>query len=90
MSMQKELSETFYYVPSDFDEHGVRKDDGLTFRAFVAECERKFHELHSTEYAWMFYANSRTMSLLAMSKEADKHLIYGMDLYKGRYFHPHG
>jgi hypothetical protein len=86
--MAKELSETFHFLPSDYDVNGIHRTSGQTFRSFIAKCEFSFHEWHSTEYAWMLYANSRTMSLLAKSNGASENFIYGMDLTKGKHFHP--
>lgn len=86
--MTKELSETFHFIPSDYDFGGINRKNGQTFRSFIAECEHSFHDLHSTEYAWMLYANSRTMYLLARSKGASENFIYGMELTKGKHFHP--
>ena len=63
--IEKEITETYYFVPSDFNERGRRISDGVTFRDIVKDFERDFHERHSTEYALNLYANSQTMDLLA-------------------------
>ena len=86
--MIKELSETYHFHPLDYDSEGLNRKNGQTFRSFIAECEYAFHDAHSAEYAWMLYANSQTMLLLAKSKGANKNFIYGMDLTKGKHFHP--
>lgn len=84
--IEKEISETYYYNPADFNANGRRLDDGMTFRDLVKNFERDFHDKHSTEYALNFYANSKTMSLLAKSCDAAPFLVYGMDLTQGRSF----
>ena len=84
--IEKEISETYYYNPADFDGNGRRLDDGMTFRDLVKSYERDFHNIHSTEYALNLYANSNTMSLLAKSCNAAPFLMYGMDLTQGRSF----
>ena len=84
--MEKEIIETYYFNPTDFDERGRRYDDGVSFRDVVKEFERDFHKCHSTEYALNFYANSCTMALLAKSNDAASFLIYGMDLTHGKSF----
>ena len=84
--IEKEISETYYYNPADFDGNGRRLDDGMTFRDLVKNYEHDFHDLHSTEYALNLYANSKTMALLARSCDAAPFLIYGMDLTQGRSF----
>ena len=84
--IEKEISETYYYNPADFDGNGRRLDDGMTFRDLVKSYERDFHNIHSTEYALNLYANSNTMSLLAKSCNAAPFLVYGMDLTQGRSF----
>ena len=86
--MEKEIIETYYFTPAEFDENGRRKNDGLTFRELVKEYERDFHHRHSTEYALNLYANSQTMSLLAKSCNAAPFLLYGMDLTQGHSFDP--
>ena len=86
--MEKEISETYNYKPSDFNQDGRRKSDGKTFRDFIKECEIDFHTRHSAEYAHNLYANSQTMALLARSNNAAPFLIYGMDLTKGNSFDP--
>jgi len=83
---EKEIAETYYFVPSDFNEKGRRISDGMTFRDVVKEFERDFHERHSTEYALNLYANSLTMDLLARSNDAEPFLLYGMDLTQGKSF----
>ena len=84
--MEKELCKTFYFSPADYDNRGRRKSDGMTFRDVVKEFEYDFHETYSTEYALNLYACSRTMALLAKSKDAASFLIYGMDLTQGKSF----
>ena len=84
--MEKEISETYYFNPADFDNNGRRLDDGMTFRDIVKGYERDFHEVHSAEYALNLYANSNTMSLLAKSNDAAPFLIYGLELTQGRIF----
>ena len=86
--MEKEISETYNYKPSDFNHDGRRKSDGKTFRDFIKECEIDFHTRHSTEYALNLYANSQTMAILARSNNAAPFLIYGMDLTQGSSFDP--
>ena len=86
--MEKEIIETYYYKPSDFNQDGRRYLDGKTFRDYIKECEIDFHNRHSTEYAYNLYANSQTMALLARSNNAAPFLIYGMDLTKGNSFDP--
>lgn len=84
--IEKEITETYYFVPSDFNERGRRISDGVTFRDVVKDFERDFHERHSTEYALNLYANSKTMALLAKSNDAAPFLMYGMDLTQGESF----
>ena len=84
--IEKEITETYYFVPSDFNERGRRISDGVTFRDVVKDFERDFHERHSTEYALNLYANSLTMDLLARSNDAAPFLLYGMDLTQGESF----
>lgn len=84
--MEKEIIETYYFNPADFDESGRRYGDGVSFRDVVKEYERDFHICHSTEYALNLYANSCTMALLAKSNDAAPFLIYGMDLTQGKSF----
>ena len=84
--MEKELYKTYYFNPANYDNRGRRKSDGKTFRDVVKEFEYDFHDTYSTEYALNLYANSRTMALLAKSKDAAPFLIYGMDLTQGKSF----
>ena len=84
--MEKEISETYYFNPADFNSNGRKLDDGMKFRDLIKCYERDFHDLHSTEYALNLYANSNTMALLARSCDAAPFLIYGMDLTQGRTF----
>ena len=84
--MEKELYKTYYFNPAGYDNRGRRKSDGKTFRDVVKEFEYDFHETYSTEYALNLYASSRTMALLAKSKDAAPFLIYGMDLTQGKSF----
>ncbi len=84
--IEKEISETYYFHPTDYNEKGRRVKDGMTFRDVVKEFERDFHECHSTEYALNLYANSNTMALLAISNDAAPFLLYGMILTQGKAF----
>ena len=84
--MEKEISETYYFNPADFDYNGRSLDDGMIFRDLIKNYERVFHDIHSTEYALNLYANSNTMALLARSCDAAPFMIYGMDLTQGRAF----
>ena len=84
--MEKEISETYYYNPADFDNQGRRVSDGTTLREVIKEFERDFHQVHSSEYALNLYASSQTMGLLARSCDAAPFLSYGMDLTQGRAF----
>ena len=84
--MEKEIIETYYFNPADFDKRGRRYKDGVSFRDVVKEYERDFHICHSTEYALNLYANSCTMALLAKSNDAAPFLTYGMDLTQGKSF----
>lgn len=84
--MEKEISESYYYNPVDFDNQGRRLGDGMTLRDVIKGFERAFHKQHSTEYALNLYANSRTMGLLAKSCDAAPFLLYGMDLTQGQAF----
>lgn len=84
--IEKEITETYYFVQSDFNERGRRISDGVTFRDVVKDFERDFHERHSTEYALNLYANFLTMDLLARSNDAAPFLLYGMDLTQGESF----
>ncbi len=86
--MEKEIVDTYYFKPSDFNQDGRRKSDGKTFRDFIKECEIDFHTRHSAEYAYNLYANSQIMALLARSNNAAPFLIYGMDLTNGNFFYP--
>lgn len=84
--MEKELYKTYYFVPTDYDNRGRRKSDGMTFRDVVKAFEYDFHETYNTEYALNLYANARTMELLAKSNDAAPFLVYGMDLTQGKSF----
>ena len=84
--MEKEIIETYYFNPADFDERGRKYEDGVSFRDVVKEYERDFHKCHSTEYALNLYANSCTMALLAKSNGAAPFLTYGMDLTQEKSF----
>ena len=86
--IEKEITETYYFKPTDFNEKGRRISDGVTFRDVVKEFERDFHERHSTEYALNLYANSQTMDFDAvqdpfvnheMEKRSEKIYVYGID-----------
>ena len=41
--IEKEITETYYFTPSDFNEKGRRISDGVTFRDVVKDFERDFH-----------------------------------------------
>lgn len=41
--IEREICETYNYTPSDFDENGRRKSDGMTFRNLIKDFERDFH-----------------------------------------------
>lgn len=84
--MEKELSETYHYNPADFDNQGSRLSDGKTLREVIKDFEWAFHDIHTTEYATIFYANSHTMTLLAKSRDAASFLLYGMELTQGSSF----
>ena len=84
--MEKEISETYYYNPSDYDNRGRRLCDGITLRDVIKDFERAFHKVHSAEYATNLYANPQTMDLLAKSRNAAPFLSYGMELTQGRAF----
>ena len=84
--MECELSETYHFIPSEYDANGRHSKDGIRFRDVVKEFEEDFHRLHSADYALNLYANSRTMRLLSKSCEAAPFLIYGMELTQGDSF----
>lgn len=84
--MEREIFETYQFVPSDYDEKGRSRKDGRSFRELVCDFERDFHSRHSAEYALNFYANSNTMLLLQKSCNAAPFMIYGMDLTQGKSF----
>lgn len=84
--MEKEISETYYYNPNDYDEKGRRRSDGMTFRDIIKEFERDFHDIHTADYALNLYANSFVMRLLSKSCDAAPFLVYGMDLTQGESF----
>ena len=84
--MEREISERYFFDPFDYDKKGRRRKDGLPFRELVREFERDFHARHTKEYALNFYGNSKTMSLLQSSCDAEPFLTYGMDLTQGRAF----
>ena len=84
--LEKEISETYYYNPNDYDEKGRRKSDGVTFRDVLKEYERDFHDIHTADYALNLYGNSYTMRLLSKSCDAASFLVYGMDLTQGESF----
>ena len=84
--IEKEITETYRFIPSNFNKNGRRISDGVTFRDVVKEYERDFHVRHSSEYALNLYANSSTMDLLARSNDAAPFLLYGMDLTQGKSF----
>lgn len=84
--MEFEISETYHFNPSEYDEHGRNRKDGVKFRDLVKEFEVDFHKLHSADYALNLYANSNTMRLLSKSCNAAPFLIYGMELTQGGSF----
>ena len=84
--MEKEISETYYYNPNDYNENGRRKSDDMTFRDVVKEFERDFHNVHTADYALNLYGNLQTMRLLSKSCDAAPFMIYGMDLTQGASF----
>ena len=84
--MEKEISETYFFNPEDFNENGRRTSDGVTFRNLIKDYERDFHNRHTTEYALNLYGNSQTMRLLEKSCDAAPFLTYGMDLTQGESF----
>ena len=84
--IEKEICETYSFFPTDFNEKGRRKSDGLSFREFIKNCEIDFHRLHSTEYALNLYCNSRTIRLLEQACDAAPFMMYGMDLTQGTAF----
>ena len=84
--MEKEISETYYFDPTVFNENGRSNHDGISFRMLIKEFERDFHGRHTTEYALNLYGNSQTMNLLARSCGAAPFLIYGMELTQGKSF----
>ena len=84
--MEKEIIESYYFAPSDFNHNGRRLSDGKTFRDIVKDFERDFHFRHSTEYALNLYGSTHTMILLSKSCDAAPFLTYGMDLTQGRAF----
>jgi len=86
--METEITETYKFAPEDYDDKGRRKVSELKFRDWVTACEQDFHSVHSGMYALNFYGNSNTMRLLQASCDANPKLLYGMDLYHGRHFHP--
>ena len=47
--IEKEISETYYFNPDDFNEKGRRESDGLSFRDLIKDFEYDFHRRHSTE-----------------------------------------
>ena len=81
--MEKEISETYYFDPTVFNENGKSNHNGISFRMLIKEFERDFHGRHATEYALNLYGNSQTMNLLARSSGAAPFLIYGMELTQG-------
>ena len=84
--IEKEISETYYFNPGDFNESGRSIRDGGTFRDLIKDYEKDFHNRHTTEYALNLYGNSQTMNLLARSCNAAPFLMYGMDLTQGEAF----
>ena len=84
--IEKEISETYYFNPDDFNEKGRSESDGLSFRDLIKDFEYDFHRRHSTEYALNLYCNSRTMRLLERACDAAPFMMYGMDLTQGNGF----
>ncbi len=84
--IEKEISETYYFNPADYNQSGRRISDGERFRDVIKGFEREFHRYHSTEYALNLYANYLTMDLLSKSCDATPNHVYGMDLTQGRGF----
>lgn len=84
--MEKEISETYYFDPTVFNENGKSNHNGISFRMLIKEFERNFHGRHATEYALNLYGNSQAMNLLARSSGAAPFLIYGMELTQGKSF----
>ena len=84
--MEREIRETYFFNPEDFNENGRRKSDGVTFRNLIKDYERDFHNRHTTEYALNLYGNSQTMRLLEKSCDAAPFVMYGMDLTQGESF----
>lgn len=41
---EKEITETYYFMPTDFNDKGRRFSDGVSFRDVVKDYERDFHE----------------------------------------------
>lgn len=84
--IEREISETYYFNPADYNQAGRRISDGKRFRDVIKDFEREFHQYHSTEYALNLYANYQTMNLLSKSCDATPNHVYGMDLTQGRGF----
>lgn len=40
---EKEITETYYFMPTDFNDKGRRFSDGVSFRDVVKDYERDFH-----------------------------------------------
>ena len=75
-----EIKRTYCFSPRDFDINGKRVSDGIPFREILKGFEYDFHSRHSNYYALFLFANMQTMLLLARSCNANKNMIYGMDL----------
>lgn len=82
------MSETYRYNPTDYNQRGLRKSDLKSFRDVVKDMEEDFHALHPSDYAWNLYGNSKVMRLLEKACGANSKFSYGMELTKGRQFHP--
>jgi hypothetical protein len=86
--MEHEVYEIYTFMANRYNERGRHIESGLSFREWIKECERDFHEQHLSMYALNFYGNSATMRLLQRSCDANSCLLYGMDLYHGNCFDP--
>ena len=78
-----EIKVTYHFSPQDFDIKGNRISDSMPFRNILRGFEYDFHAHHSDYYALYLFANTQTMLLLAHSCNANKNMIYGMDLIEG-------
>ena len=85
--MEKEIFEIYTFNPDCFDQNG-KDNQGKTFREWVKDFERDFHEQHGNYYALNLYTNYSTMEILQKSCGAAPFLSYGMDLTVGNVFDP--